>query len=175
MRTDRSKQIQLYVALSVLILALISNVFAHGVTTVPTEGNLLKEVEAPMPDYPKSVWDESPVGEVTLMFDVNEEGHVEDPCIVSSTFSGTFDLYAVKAIKGHRYEQLGGPSQHMKGVKKTIFLYSRFKSYISGSSEVSTTRLGTGSRRLCRREIRSIRRRSCSRYRSGWVRAIWNV
>ena len=121
MRTDRSQQIQLYVALSVLILALISSVFAHGVTTVPTDGNLLKEIEAPMPDYPKSVWDESPVGEVTLMFDVNEEGHVEDPCIVSSTFSGTFDLYAVKAIKGHRYEQLGGPSQHMKGVKKRFF------------------------------------------------------
>ncbi len=121
MRTDRSKQIQLYVALSVLILALISSVFAHGVTTVPTDGNLLKEIEAPMPDYPKSVWDESPVGEVTLMFDVNEEGHVEDPCIVSSTFSGTFDLYAVKAIKGHRYEKLGGPSQHMKGVKKRFF------------------------------------------------------
>ncbi len=121
MRTGKSKQFQPNTALVVLIIVLIGSVIARAITIAPTDGNLLKEIEAPMPDYPKSVWDESPVGEVTLMFDVNEEGHVEDPCIVSSTFSGTFDLYAVKAIKSHRYEQLGGPSQHMKGVKKRFF------------------------------------------------------
>ena len=78
MRTGKSKQFQPNTALVVLIIVLIGSVIARAITIAPTDGNLLKEIEAPMPDYPKSVWDESPVGEVTLMFDVNEEGHVED-------------------------------------------------------------------------------------------------
>ena len=118
MRTDKSKQNQLHVFIFFLTIALFCGVLAHAVTAAPTEGNLLKEIDAPLPVYPKKAWEENPEGTVTLMFDVTEEGNVENPCVVSSSLPGKFELYALQAIKGHRYEQLGGPSQYMTGVKK---------------------------------------------------------
>ena len=118
MDTGKSKKIQLHVALFVLCVVLICSVVARSKTTAPVDGNLLQEVEAPLPVYPKKAWEESPEGVVTLMFDVTEEGYVQNPCIVGSSLPGKFELYALHAIKEHRYEQLGGPTQHMTGVKK---------------------------------------------------------
>ncbi|MXZ44902.1 MAG: TonB family protein [Gammaproteobacteria bacterium] len=118
MRTDKSKQNQLHVFIFFLTTALFCGALAHAATTVPSEGNLLKEIDAPLPEYPKDEWEENPEGTVTLMFDVTEEGNVENACVVSSSLPGKFELYAVQAIRGHRYEQLGGPSQYMSGVKK---------------------------------------------------------
>ncbi|MCY3542282.1 MAG: TonB family protein [Gammaproteobacteria bacterium] len=118
MGTNQSKQIQQIGVLIILTIALISSVFAYAVTIAPADGNLLKEIDAPLPVYPKKDWDESPKGEVTLMFDVTEDGNVENPCIVSSSLPGKFELYALQAIKEHRYEQLGGSSRYMTGVKK---------------------------------------------------------
>ena len=120
MSTETSKQFRLCVALFVLCVVLICSVNARAVTTAPVDGNLLKEIYAPLPVYPKNAWEESPEGVVTLMFDVTEEGYVQNPCIVSSSLPGKFELYALHAIKEHRYEQLGGPSQHMTGVKKSF-------------------------------------------------------
>ncbi|MYD46219.1 MAG: TonB family protein [Gammaproteobacteria bacterium] len=121
MGTDKSKQIPLCVALSVLTIALMSSVFVRAVTTAPADGNLLKEIEAPLPDYPKALWTDLLEGMVTVMFDVTEEGDVENPCIVNSSLPGKFELYALQAIKNHRYEQLGGPARHMKGATKSFF------------------------------------------------------
>ena len=118
METATSKQVQLHAFLLVLTVALIGSVIARAVTIAPDDGNLLKEIDDPIPDYPKTLWEESWVGEVTLMFDVSEEGYVEKPCIVSSSLPGKFELYALHALKGHRYEQIGGPSELMTGVKK---------------------------------------------------------
>lgn len=113
-----SKQIQLQVIVLILTIALICGVLTQAVTIVPVEGNLLEEVAAPLPAYPKPNWEESPDGTVTLMFDVTEGGFVENPCIVESTLPGEFELYAIHAIRNHRYKQLGGLSQYITGVKK---------------------------------------------------------
>lgn len=118
METRKSKQVQPHFTLFILTTVLICSVLANAVTSVPVDGNLLEEIAAPLPVYPKQKWEKSPDGTVTLMFAVTEEGDVENPCVVASTLPGAFELYALQAIKEHRYKQLGGPSQYMTGVKK---------------------------------------------------------
>lgn len=124
METATSNQIQLHAFLFVLTVALIGSVIARAVTIAPADGNLLKEIDAPHPVYPKRAWEKSPEGEVTLMFDVTKDGYVENPCIVDSSLPGKFELYALQALKDYRYEQIGGPSQHITGVKKRFTLRS---------------------------------------------------
>ena len=118
MLSGESKQIHFRVALILLTIALISGFLAQAGTIAAADGNILRELVAPLPDYPKSAWEKGRDGEVTLKFDVTEEGYVEDPCIVESTLPGQFELYALRAMRDHRYEQLGGPVQRIEGVTK---------------------------------------------------------
>ena len=118
MGTKTSKRVQLHVIVLILTTALICGVLTRAVTIVQVDGNLLEELATPLPVYPKQNWEESPDGTVTLVFAVTEEGYVENPCIVESTLPGEFELYAIHAIRNHRYKQLGGLSQYITGVKK---------------------------------------------------------
>ena len=123
MGTGKSKQIQLHVALFVLSVVLICSVFTQAETIASADvfDNLPKEIDAPLPIYPKKAWKKSPEGMVTVKFDITKEGYVENPCIYNSSLPGEFELYALQAIKDHHYEPPNGPSQLTTGVTKNFF------------------------------------------------------
>ena len=115
-----SKQFRQGTVLGVLTIVVLGAVLAHAETMTTSDGIQLKEISAPHPSYPKSAWQHSPDGHVTLTFDVTEDGLVENSCIVESTVSGKFELYALHVLKAHRYEHIDGPAQHIQGVRKRI-------------------------------------------------------
>lgn len=121
MGTKKSKQLQLYFESCVLSIVLIGSVIAHAVSTATVDGNLLNEIDAPLPDYPKKAWEKSLEGMVTVKFDITKEGYVENPYIFNSSIPGEFELYALQAIKDHRYEPPDEPSHHTTGVTKNFF------------------------------------------------------
>ena len=123
MGTDKSKEIVLHFVIFILTFALISSAFTHAetISTADEADNVPLEIDAPIPVYPKEAWDKSPEGMVTVKFDITDEGYVENPYIFNASLPGKFELYALQAIKDHRFEPPDETSNHTKGVAKHFF------------------------------------------------------
>lgn len=123
MGTCKSEQILLPAVVFTLTIALFGCVFvrAETIISVVELDNVPKEIDAPLPVYPLMAREQSPEGMVTVKFDINKEGYVENPCIYNSSLPGEFDLYALQAIKDHRYEPPDGSPQDTTGVTKNFF------------------------------------------------------
>ncbi|MYC24836.1 MAG: TonB family protein [Gammaproteobacteria bacterium] len=123
METDQSKRITITSVLFTLTIALISSFFALVETiALADELDIVPlQIEAPIPVYPKEAWEKSPEGIVIVKFDITEKGFVENPYIYDSTLPGKFDLYALQAIKDHRFEPPNETHNHTKGVTKNFF------------------------------------------------------
>lgn len=93
----------------------------------------LKEIATPHANYPKGVWKNGQDGQVTVMFDVNKRGKVQNACVTNSTFPGIFDLYALQAVKNYRYENLTRPRELIEGVSTTVHftLDTKPRDYVS--------------------------------------------
>ena len=123
MGTDKSKEIVLHFVIFILTFALISTAFTHAetISTADELDNVPLEIEAPIPVYPNEAWEKSPEGMVTVKFDITDKGYVENAYIYNASLPGKFELYALQAIKDHRFEPPDGSPQHTKGVTKNFF------------------------------------------------------
>ncbi|MYI77044.1 MAG: TonB family protein, partial [Gammaproteobacteria bacterium] len=116
-------KIQRYTALVVLTIVLTSSVITRmGTIALAQEAdNVPLEIDAPIPVYPNEAWEKSPEGMVTVKFDITDKGYVENAYIYNASLPGKFELYALQAIKDHRFEPPDGSPQHTKGVSKNFF------------------------------------------------------
>lgn len=105
---------------------------------------LLKELASSQPNYPRIAWQDGLSGHVTLSFDVSKRGKVLNPSITASTQPGVFDLYALQAVKEHRYEHLGSSRQLIEGVTKSISFTLDSKPKVYHQPEYPLDALATG-------------------------------
>jgi len=64
----------------------------------------LTAISRPTPAYPETLRFRRIEGEVLVEFIVNREGRVDNPVVISSTPSGTFDRAALRAVRGWRFQ-----------------------------------------------------------------------
>jgi len=98
-------------ALSAAVLS-VATVFA---TTAPAlaEAKVVKQVA---PEYPRGAERRELEGAVSLQFDVNDAGKVENVTVTDATMPGVFDKAAIKALSKWKFE----PGSPDAGVNVTI-------------------------------------------------------
>ncbi|WP_146114152.1 TonB family protein [Pantoea coffeiphila] len=93
-----------------------------------TQGNNDSRGEVPSPiaikrpAYPANAFHQRLTGDVMLSYDVDANGNVINPVVVSDTANGAFNREALNAISGWKYE----PNKPYKGMTKNIkFMINR--------------------------------------------------
>ena len=120
MRTFKAKHNRRRTVIGTIGTILIGTFLAHVLIVSAIEDDQLREVATPHPTYPKGVWYSGQDGRVTVTYDVDKRGKVQNPCITQSTYPGIFDLYALQAVKDYRYKNLTRPRELIKGISTTV-------------------------------------------------------
>lgn len=133
MRSFKTKHNQRRTLFGAICTAMIGTFLAHAFFVSAVEDDRLREIATPHATYPKGVWYSGPDGRVTVTFDVNKRGKVQNACITHSTYPGIFDLYALQAVKEYQYENLTRPRELVEGVSATVnfTLDSNPRDYVS--------------------------------------------
>lgn len=78
------------------------------------QGEVPSPIAIKRPAYPAAAFKQRITGVVTLSYDVDADGNVVNPVVVSDTANGVFNREALNAISRWQYE----PGKPYKGMKK---------------------------------------------------------
>ena len=120
MRAVSRQHIRLRTLLVTVSVVVVGAVLAHALVISATDDIGLEEISTPQAIYPKGVYQKGHEGYVSVVFDVSKRGHVQNPCIVDSSYPGLFDLYALQAVKDYRYKNTTRPRELIQGVTATV-------------------------------------------------------
>ncbi|MBM7341295.1 TonB family protein [Pantoea coffeiphila] len=86
------------------------------------QGVMPSPITVKRPAYPAIAFKQRLTGDVMLSYDVDANGNVINPVVVSDTANGVFNREALNAISRWKYE----PNKPYKGMKKNIrFMINR--------------------------------------------------